>query len=285
MLAVLGDTETAVSVFAATLSFAVPLTPLSEADTVVEPAVTPIARPVEFTVATVVVAAVQSAVPVTSAVELSLYVAVALNFCVAPAETLALEGETAIDVTVLGTSATVRVEFPVIPFSEAVMIVEPEATAVASPVELIVATAALAAVQLAVAVTSAVEPSLYFAVAPNCCAAPIPMLVVDGDTETVVSVFVAPAELDDIPPHPVLAIMTESERKETGIDNRNQRQREAFIGPLSRSALPTRRGTLRRSRSKQKTGSKQMNCGGLNCGRLSQILQFLSGFGKPSRSE
>jgi hypothetical protein len=79
MLAVLGDTEIAVGVFATTLSFAVPLTPPSEAVTVVEPAATPAARPVELIVATVVVATVQLAVAVAFAVEPSVYVAVAVN--------------------------------------------------------------------------------------------------------------------------------------------------------------------------------------------------------------
>jgi hypothetical protein len=223
MLAGLGDTEIAETTFATTLRVEVPLTPLSEAPTVVEPGATPVARPVEFTVATAAVTTVQLAVAVTSSVELSLYVAVALNCRVAPTDRLALEGETAMEVSVLGVTATASAAFPLIPFSEAVMVVEPEATAVASPVEPIVATAALAAVQLAVAVTSPVEPSLYFAVALNCCVPPIAMLVMDGDTETVVSVLATAEEFDDIPPHPVLAIMTESERKEAGSDNRSQR--------------------------------------------------------------
>ena len=66
MPAALGDTETAVSVLAATLSVAVPLTPLSAAVTVVEPAATPVAWPVKFTVATAGVATVQVAVELTS---------------------------------------------------------------------------------------------------------------------------------------------------------------------------------------------------------------------------
>jgi hypothetical protein len=79
MLATLGDTETAVSVFAATLSVVVALTPLSEAVTVVEPAATPVARPAELIVATAAFAADQLADAVTFAVEPSLYVAVAVN--------------------------------------------------------------------------------------------------------------------------------------------------------------------------------------------------------------
>ena len=125
-------------------------------------------------------------------------------------------------VTIFAAIATVSVEFPVTPLSEAATVVAPEATAVTSPVELIVATAGAATVQLAVAVTSPVEPSLYFAVALNCCVAPIPTLVMDGDTETATGVFVAPAERDETPWHPVLMIMSESERKEREIEIRNQ---------------------------------------------------------------
>jgi hypothetical protein len=79
ILAVLGDTEIAVSVLVTTLSVAVPLTPLSEAVTAVEPRATAVASPFELMVATAAVATVQLAVAVTSAVELSLYVAVAEN--------------------------------------------------------------------------------------------------------------------------------------------------------------------------------------------------------------
>ena len=151
--------------------------------------------------------------------ELSLYVAVAVNCCVAPTETLTLAGETATEVTVFGTAVTLSIEFPLTPFSEAVIAVDPEATAVAMPPEFTVATAGVAAIQFAVEVTFAVELSLYVAVAVNCCVAPTPILVLDGDTESAVSVFVVPAELAGMDWHPVLAIISEKERKETGIES------------------------------------------------------------------
>jgi hypothetical protein len=73
-LAGFGDTAIAVTVFAAavTLSAAVPLTPLSEAVMVLEPAVAPVAKPDELTVATAALEDVQVAADVTFAVELSL---------------------------------------------------------------------------------------------------------------------------------------------------------------------------------------------------------------------
>jgi hypothetical protein len=63
-----------VSVFAGalTLNVEVPLTPFSEAAIVVDPAVTPVAKPTEFTETTAVLAAIQDTVEFTFAVEPSL---------------------------------------------------------------------------------------------------------------------------------------------------------------------------------------------------------------------
>ena len=137
----------------------------------------------------------------------------------APTEILTLAGETAMEVTVFATAVTLSIEFPLTPFSEAVIAVDPEATAVAMPLELTVATAGVAAVQFAVELTFAVELSLYVAVAVNCWVAPTAMLVLEGDTETAVTVFVVPLELAGMDWHPVLAIISEKERKETGIES------------------------------------------------------------------
>jgi hypothetical protein len=115
---------------------------------------------VELTVATAVFAAVQLAVELIFAVEPSLYVAVAVNCCVAPVVTLGLPGEIAIEVIVFTGAVTVRVAVPVTPLIAAVMVVEPAATPVANPAELIVATEGVAIVQLAVELILAVEPSL-----------------------------------------------------------------------------------------------------------------------------
>ncbi len=103
MLGVAGVTATAVSVFVAavTVSLAVPLIPLSEAVTEVEPAATAVASPDMLIVAAELLEDVQLAVEVTFAVELSLYVAVAVNCCVVPAAIVAVAGETEIDVSVL----------------------------------------------------------------------------------------------------------------------------------------------------------------------------------------
>lgn len=60
---------------------------------------------------------------------------------VAPAVMLAVAGETAIEVIVTAGAVTVSVAVAVIPFAVALMVVEPAATPVANPVELIVAAA------------------------------------------------------------------------------------------------------------------------------------------------
>jgi len=64
---------------------------------VLDPGATPVARPLEFIVAVAGVPDVHVTDEVTVAVVPSLYVAVALNCCVAPTAMLELAGDTAID--------------------------------------------------------------------------------------------------------------------------------------------------------------------------------------------
>jgi len=64
------------------------------------------------------------------------------------------------DVNVGAAADTVSIAVPLMPLTEAVMVVEPAATPVASPVELIVATVVFEEVQVAIALTFAVELSL-----------------------------------------------------------------------------------------------------------------------------
>ena len=73
---------------------------------------------------------------------------------------------------------------------------------------------------------SAVVLSLYFAVALNCCVAPIPMFALGGVSETDVRVLVGglPVTFDRDPWHPVLTIVTESERKKATIATNNQQR-------------------------------------------------------------
>jgi len=102
---------------------------------VVEPAVTPLAKPgfAWPVVSTVAGEAeeLQAAEFVTFWVVLLLYCAVAVNCCVAPTATEVDAGLTDIDVIV--GFATLRVVVPETPLSAAVMVTEPVATPVAMP--------------------------------------------------------------------------------------------------------------------------------------------------------
>lgn len=79
-----------------------------------------------------------------------------MNCCVAPTETAAGFGVTAIEERV---GVTVRVAVPLTPLRVAVSVVVPAATAVASP-DATVATVGFELVQVAVVVTFPVVPSL-----------------------------------------------------------------------------------------------------------------------------
>jgi hypothetical protein len=73
---------------------------------------------------------------------------------------LPFAGVTAIEASVFATAVTVNAVVPVTPLSDAVTLVEPAATPVASPVELMVAIAVLAIAHVTVVLTFAVELSL-----------------------------------------------------------------------------------------------------------------------------
>jgi hypothetical protein len=141
-----------------TVNAVLPVTELSAAITEVEPDATAVARPVPAMVATAVFEILQVAVEVTLAVDLSLYVAVAVNCFVEPMAKLAEVGVMASDETVF--AVTVKTVDPLMPPNEAVMVVVPSTTDVASPVALIVAVAVVELVQVAVEVTTTVEASL-----------------------------------------------------------------------------------------------------------------------------
>ena len=75
----IGATVIDVRAFACTVSVALPAIVPIAAVTVVEPAATPVASPLELTVAMLEGVVLQAAVLVTDTVEPSLYVAIALN--------------------------------------------------------------------------------------------------------------------------------------------------------------------------------------------------------------
>jgi len=189
----------------------------------VVPPATPVASPPEAVmVAVAVVPEAHVTVAVISAVELSLYVPVAVNCCVAPTFKCAGDaGVTAIEVIEMTVSVTPgEVTVPI----DAVICVVPPATPVASPPEAVmVAVAVVPEAHVTVAVISAVELSLYVPVAVNCCVAPAFKCAGDaGVTAIEVRVFVL---VDGRPLHPVT-----NPTNNSGATTAKRRRRD-FISP------------------------------------------------------
>jgi hypothetical protein len=154
--------EASVTVAPVTVTTAAPLTPVASfAPMVLVPAATPVTRPLELTVATLVLDEVHVASRVTSLVVPSLSVAVAA-YCTVPFTAIeAPAGVTATEVTVaVATAVTVRDADPLTVPTAAEIVALPAATPVASPPALTVAVALAEEDHDALAVTMAVEPSL-----------------------------------------------------------------------------------------------------------------------------
>ena len=84
---------------------------------------------------------------------------------------------------------TVRLAVPLTPLKVAFTAAVPALAPVANPLALMLATDAEETDHVALAVTVFVEPSLYVAVAANCCVLPTAMLADPGETETDLSVL------------------------------------------------------------------------------------------------
>jgi hypothetical protein len=127
---------------------------------------------------------------------------------------VAVAGETAMEASVFAGAAIVRVAVPLSAPMVAVTVVEPVATAVAIPDEVMVATFAFASVQAAEEVTSAVEPSLYVAWAVNCWLAPTARFAVVGDAAIELKTLVVPLEpMEELPPQPATVSRSERQRQ------------------------------------------------------------------------
>lgn len=114
----------------------------------------------------------QVAVELTSSVELSVKVAVAVNCWVRPRATLGALGVTAM--LAITAAVTVKTSFGEVTLDfAAVMLVVPTVKEVASPVALTVATAVLLDTHVAVDETSEVVESVKVAVATYCCVKPL----------------------------------------------------------------------------------------------------------------
>jgi hypothetical protein len=98
-----------------------------------------------------------------------------------------VEGVIAIDTSVAGVTVTANVD-EVFPFTETVICTAPAPTPVATPVELIVATAGFELAKVAELLKSRVLPSEYVPVTVNCCVVPLAKLAVCGESVTETSV-------------------------------------------------------------------------------------------------
>src|SRR4029077_6110584 len=174
-------TSTTEALGGVTVMAEVPLRPSLVAVIVADPTATPVTSPLPLTVAT----AVLSLDHVTTRPDNGLPFAsfgVAVSCTVAPCWTLAGGGVTVTEAT--GTAVTVIAEVPLLPSDVAVIVAEPAATPVTSPLPFTVATAVLLLAQ----VTTRPDSGLPFAsigVAVNCTVAPCCTLAGDGVTVTV----------------------------------------------------------------------------------------------------
>jgi len=165
-----GVTAIETSAAAFTVSVVLPMMAPEVAEIVVVPTARLVARPVAAMVAVAGVDDDQVAVEVRFCVEPSVYVPVAVNCCPTPLATLGLAGVTAMETS--DGDSTVSPVLPVAPPNVAEMVVVPTATVVARPPTAIVAAFTLVDAQVAVAVRTCVEPSVYVPVAANCCVSP-----------------------------------------------------------------------------------------------------------------
>jgi hypothetical protein len=166
------------------------VTPPEVAVTLAVPTAVAVASPVEVMLATVLGVAVQVDTLVTSPVEPSLYVAVAVNWTVVgPSDKLRVwvSGAMLTLVTCLVVTVTLveAITFPLWAFTIAV----PKATPVSRPVLLMVAVLGWLVLQVTDELTSAVVLLPYVAVAEYCWVTPGATVAFDGATESAVIEF------------------------------------------------------------------------------------------------
>src|SRR5205809_312061 len=191
--AVAGLTVTAATGTVLTVTVAGPLCPSQVAVIVAAPAATAVTSPLALTVATAVLPLDQVTVrPGSELPFASCGVAVSCTVC--PTCTDAVAGFTVTDAT--GTVLTVIVALPLCPSLVAVIVAEPAAPPVTSPLALTVATAVLLLAQVTARPDSGL-PFAPFGVAANCtvwptCTDVVAGLTVTDATGTVLTVMVAP---------------------------------------------------------------------------------------------
>jgi len=189
--------------------------PCQAAEITADPAATAVASPFEpaalLIVAKLVLEELQVAEAVRFCVVLFENVPVAVNCCVDPVVRAEVRGVTAIEINVAGVTVNM-VDDDMLP-DVAVIVVEPAATGVTSPLEaaalLMVATDVDDELQVTVVVRFCVEPSEYVPAAVNCCVVPSTMFGLDGviATETsVAGVTVSVVDPDRVPDVAVIVV-------------------------------------------------------------------------------
>src|SRR5882762_805524 len=163
-----------------TVTVAVALCPPLVAVIEAEPAATPVTKPLALTVATAALLVAHVTARPLRAVPFESF-GVAVNCVVAPTVRLAVAGLSVTEAT--GTFVTVTADVPLFPSLVAVIVADPAATPVTSPLALTVATAALLVVQVT-ARPLRVVPLASFGVAVNAVVAPTVRLAVAGLTVT-----------------------------------------------------------------------------------------------------
>ena len=163
-----------------TVTAEVPLWPSLVAVIIADPAVTPATRPLELTVATLVLPLDHVTVRPDSGLPLASFGA-AVSCTVWPVSTLADAGLTVTDAT--GTLVTVMADVPICPSLVAVIVAEPAAAPVTRPLLLTVATAPLLVVQLTARPDSGL-PLASLGVAVSCVVRPVDRLADAGVTLT-----------------------------------------------------------------------------------------------------
>lgn len=195
------DTGTAGPTVTKTLEFTAPIAAVM----VAEPTAFEVTRPVPLTVAALAFEVVQVAVLETFCVLPSVKAAMAVSCCVCPAARTGASGEMLMDtgaaaVTVTGTADVTEPRV-------ALTLAEPCACVVMSPRLLTVAAAEFDVVQVAVAVTFCVLPSVYVAVAESCWVWPSARDTVDGVIAMETGVAAVTVILIGVITAPTLAVM------------------------------------------------------------------------------
>src|SRR5205823_5425791 len=175
-----GVTATEATGAGVTVTSDVPLCPSLVAVMVAVPAATPVTSPLPFTRATAVLLLDQVTTRPLSGFPLASF-GLAVSCTVAPCCTLAGEGLTVTEAT--GTVVTVTVDVPLLPSDVAVIVADPTATAVTSPLPSTVATEVLSLAQVITRPDNGL-PLASFGVAVNCSVNPTCTLAGDGVTAT-----------------------------------------------------------------------------------------------------